>query len=226
MHTHPGDSPQTSLTDEETFARVFGRTDWAVMFILARGGQFYARLRYNVGPGVEVELPVEVDYSRPFAETEWELWQEEYPANVHRPPPNPPKQPKTEQQLAARSDDDAFIDDWWRDAWASMPTSTATQRSSNMATTTNDRFARQQELVPAERLAPMLVTVIGLGSIGRQVAHTLAAIGARRMQLVHFDVVEDTNRTTQVICSTTWGCPRCRRWPGKLPGSIRQLQWS
>jgi molybdopterin-synthase adenylyltransferase len=63
--------------------------------------------------------------------------------------------------------------------------------------TANDRFARQQELVPAERLAPLLVTVIGIGSIGRQVAHTLAAIGARRMQLVDFDHVEDTNRTTQ-----------------------------
>src|SRR5947209_14095353 len=36
MHTHPGNSPQPSATDEETFARVFGRCDWAVMFILAR----------------------------------------------------------------------------------------------------------------------------------------------------------------------------------------------
>jgi sulfur carrier protein ThiS adenylyltransferase len=63
--------------------------------------------------------------------------------------------------------------------------------------TVNDRFARQQELVPAERLAPLLVTVIGVGSIGRQVARTLAAIGARRIQLVDFDHVEDTNRTTQ-----------------------------
>ena len=44
MHTHPGNSPQPSATDEATFARVFGRTDWAVMFILARGGQCYARL--------------------------------------------------------------------------------------------------------------------------------------------------------------------------------------
>ena len=30
-HTHPGDSPDPSSIDEETFARVFGRCDWAVM---------------------------------------------------------------------------------------------------------------------------------------------------------------------------------------------------
>ena len=39
IHTNPGDSPRPSSTDEATFGRVFGRTDWAVMCILARGGQ-------------------------------------------------------------------------------------------------------------------------------------------------------------------------------------------
>jgi sulfur carrier protein ThiS adenylyltransferase len=62
---------------------------------------------------------------------------------------------------------------------------------------TNDRFTRQQDLVPADRLVNLTATVIGVGSIGRQVARTLAAIGARRIQLVDFDHVEDSNRTTQ-----------------------------
>src|SRR5690242_14104510 len=34
VHTHPGDSPQPSGVDEQTFARCFGQSDWAVMFIL------------------------------------------------------------------------------------------------------------------------------------------------------------------------------------------------
>ena len=40
-----------------------------------------------------------------------------------------------------------------------------------------DRFTRQRELVPAERLAAVTATVIGVGAIGRQVALQLAAIG-------------------------------------------------
>ena len=89
------------------------------MFILARGGKCYARLRYNVGPGVDVELPVDVDYGRPFEASDWELWYDEYLANVQVPPPEPLKDPKTEKQptLSVKQEDDDFIDDWWRDAW-------------------------------------------------------------------------------------------------------------
>lgn len=60
-----------------------------------------------------------------------------------------------------------------------------------------DRFVRQQELVPQERLTELTITVIGVGAIGRQVALQLAAIGARRLQLVDFDAVDATNVTTQ-----------------------------
>jgi len=50
----------------------------------------------------------------------------------------------------------------------------------NASTTEADRFARQAELVPQDRLAEFSATVIGVGAIGRQVALQLAAIGARR----------------------------------------------
>jgi sulfur carrier protein ThiS adenylyltransferase len=51
--------------------------------------------------------------------------------------------------------------------------------------------------VPIEQLNQLLISVIGVGAIGRQVALQLAAIGARRLQLVDFDRVEHTNVTTQ-----------------------------
>ena len=82
VHSHPGNSPEPTTTDNETFDRVFGRNDWAVMFILAHGGRSYARLRFSVGPGGEMEIPITVDYSRPFAASNEAAWREEYTANV------------------------------------------------------------------------------------------------------------------------------------------------
>ena len=66
--------------------------------------------------------------------------------------------------------------------------------------TTTDRFQRQRDLVPLERLDGLTLTVIGAGAIGRQVAMQLAALGARRLQLIDFDTVEVTNVTSQGYC--------------------------
>jgi sulfur carrier protein ThiS adenylyltransferase len=74
--------------------------------------------------------------------------------------------------------------------------------------TPQDRFVRQQELVPAEKLAPITVTVIGVGAIGRQAALQLAAIGARRIQLIDFDAVDATNVTTQGYWADQIGQPK------------------
>jgi hypothetical protein len=91
LHTHPGASVTPSGTDEETFARVFGRCDWAVMFILGRTGQTYARLAFSAGPGGDLSLPVQVDWSAWPAvvsgpggalEPRLEEWRQEYAANV------------------------------------------------------------------------------------------------------------------------------------------------
>jgi sulfur carrier protein ThiS adenylyltransferase len=60
-----------------------------------------------------------------------------------------------------------------------------------------DRFARQRDLVPIDRLSNITTTVIGVGAIGRQVALQLVAIGIPRIQLVDFDTVDVTNVTTQ-----------------------------
>lgn len=91
LHTHPGSCPQPSATDQETFARVFGRADWSVMFILAQSGATYCRLEFHVGPGGGLLLPVEVDYHRPFPAADHNAWRAEYLANIHVEPwPNLP----------------------------------------------------------------------------------------------------------------------------------------
>lgn len=82
IHTHPGSSPSPSGTDEETFARVFGSCDWAVMFILAKGGDTYARLRFNVGPGGHLVMDDQVDFRADFGPPNWEQWQAEYAERV------------------------------------------------------------------------------------------------------------------------------------------------
>lgn len=82
IHTHPGQSAEPSAVDEETFSRVFGGCDWAVMAILARGGQAYARLQFEAGPGGDIRIPVTVDYSAPFAGSDHADWQSQYVSSV------------------------------------------------------------------------------------------------------------------------------------------------
>ena len=52
------------------------------MFVLAQEGKTYARLRFNIGPGGDVMIPVCVDYSLAFGPSEQEAWEVEYQANI------------------------------------------------------------------------------------------------------------------------------------------------
>lgn len=99
LHTHPSDTPTPSEVDEDTFTRVFGRCNWAVMFILARGGQTFCRLRVGSvkdrGVAIASTIPVEVDYST-LAEIDFKIpikdWIEEHERNV-QPEPDPWQEP-------------------------------------------------------------------------------------------------------------------------------------
>jgi molybdopterin-synthase adenylyltransferase len=72
----------------------------------------------------------------------------------------------------------------------------------------HNRFGRQEDLVPRDRLAEIKVTIIGVGAIGRNVAVQLAAIGVPRLQIVDFDVVDSTNVTTQGYLAADVGQPK------------------
>ena len=114
IHTHPGDSARPSNTDEATFERVFGSSQWALMFILAEEGETYARLQFNVGPRSSQELSVEIDYSKEFAGTEWEAWEQEYRLNVREQVWS--RATWAEETLLAP---EAVTPTAWRDAWHS-----------------------------------------------------------------------------------------------------------
>jgi hypothetical protein len=80
-----------SERDKQTFARSFGGCDWAVMFILGRTGDAYARLAFAAGPGGEMLLPTAVDWSTwpaclttepGMLEARVTEWRQEYAAHV------------------------------------------------------------------------------------------------------------------------------------------------
>jgi len=60
-----------------------------------------------------------------------------------------------------------------------------------------NRDIRQRELVPAEKLKELNVTVVGVGAIGRQVAIQLASIGVQKLRLIDFDTVAVENLAAQ-----------------------------
>jgi proteasome lid subunit RPN8/RPN11 len=95
IHTHPGESAQPSSVDEETFDRVFGDCDWAVMLIVSRTQATYARVSFGAGPGGSVMVPVTVDWAawpQVLLERSAELsamsekWMDEFGQNIHPAP--------------------------------------------------------------------------------------------------------------------------------------------
>jgi len=69
-----------------------------------------------------------------------------------------------------------------------------------------NRFSRQESIVPVEKKTP--VTIIGVGAIGLQLAKFMASMGIPQIRLIDFDVVEDTNITTQGYTGSQLGLPK------------------
>jgi len=61
----------------------------------------------------------------------------------------------------------------------------------------SERYSRQADIVPRDRVLDCKATVIGVGAIGRQVAIQLTAIGVPVLQLIDFDTVEISNLASQ-----------------------------
>ncbi len=85
------------------------------------------------------------------------------------------------------------------------------------------RYSRQQDIVPRERIAGCKATVLGVGAIGRQVALQLAAVGVPWLQLVDPDIVEESNLASQGYLEADLGrikvdatAEQCHRINGEL----------
>jgi ThiF family len=61
----------------------------------------------------------------------------------------------------------------------------------------DERYSRQRDIVPPERIVSCQATVIGVGAIGRQVALQLTAMGIPWLQLIDYDTVEWSNLASQ-----------------------------
>jgi len=72
----------------------------------------------------------------------------------------------------------------------------------------NERYSRQKDIVPPDRIEACKATVIGVGAIGRQVALQLAALGVPQLQLIDFDRVEESNLASQGFLEADLGRPK------------------
>ena len=125
-HTHPGDSALPSGIDEETFKRCFGGCDWAVMFIVSRSGQSYARLTFNVGPKASLILPVQVDWAawpEALGHTDTlkaaQTWAADFAANVQPQPFMPASSIQGAPSAMGPPLDQTFLEWPWEELWFS-----------------------------------------------------------------------------------------------------------
>jgi len=77
-----------------------------------------------------------------------------------------------------------------------------------MTSTNDERYSRQRDIVPPERIASCKTTIIGVGAIGRQVALQLAAIGIPWLQIIDHDKVEWSNLASQGYLEGDMGKPK------------------
>ena len=71
-----------------------------------------------------------------------------------------------------------------------------------------DRFQRQEDLVPRQRLAEIKATVIGVAAMAARPPCSLPASACRACRLVDFDVVDLSNVTTQGYLAADVGSQR------------------
>jgi len=106
IHTHPGESPTPSSKDWETFREIFGRSNWAIMFVLAKGGQTHCQMvlrsdRWELYQTIPCKVLTPVGRE----------WEEEYRAKIETKTYGIPMGYGSYQLPAHYQDKDSDIDD-------------------------------------------------------------------------------------------------------------------
>ncbi|KKM06360.1 hypothetical protein LCGC14_1744740, partial [marine sediment metagenome] len=74
----------------------------------------------------------------------------------------------------------------------------------------NERYSRQRDIVPADRLRDCRIAIVGVGAVGRHLALQLASVGATQLTVVDFDTVEESNIASQGYLECDLGRPKVR----------------
>ena len=85
------------------------------MFILARGGETYCRLRFRAGPGGAWEIPSDIDFERDFAGSNCDAWAAEYKATVREAQAMFAGKPEAQfgADLSVLAEGADFFDNFW-----------------------------------------------------------------------------------------------------------------
>jgi hypothetical protein len=82
VHTHPRGVDGPSSHDEQTFKRIFGTYNWAIMLIITKEAKYFCRLRVTApGVAIDKDIPVEI-LTEQKDTTEWDA---EYDLAVQEP---------------------------------------------------------------------------------------------------------------------------------------------
>jgi hypothetical protein len=86
VHTHPSGVNSPSSTDEKTFENVFGKPEYAIMFILTKDETVYCRLRVNTLLGsIEQLIDTRVDFTTyKWGAPNFDSWKAEYEKYVSK----------------------------------------------------------------------------------------------------------------------------------------------
>jgi hypothetical protein len=89
------------------------------MFILAKGGETYARLKFGCGPGAELLVPVAIAWDAPFAASDDAAWEQEYERCVRSmmPPRFPDHRLLSSEDLTFLEENSELLPDWGFPTW-------------------------------------------------------------------------------------------------------------